>query len=45
MSINLVGGKFFAQTVRINSGLPQAAQISIFFIGKLLVLYFREGPG
>ena len=35
---------FFTQSMCINFALLQAAWLSIFFIGKLVVLHLCEGP-
>ena len=35
---------FFAQSVRIELALPQAAQLSLYFKGKSAVLHLCEGP-
>ena len=35
---------FFTQSMLFNFALPKAAQLSIFFVGKLVVLHLLEGP-
>ena len=40
----IINEHFFAQSMHIKLASPQAARLSIFFVGKSVVLHLHEGP-